>query len=166
MPQKRNVVQRDLSACVEEQFNEFDIVWRIAENKQQENYVAVGIVYKPVSRIDQIVNCYFTSSVRNAYRAASHLKKGLEITAAEQCYACNKFFLQKKSLESHLKTCSSMPGIIYKFKNQNIQTFFDDMKIMSDLPFAIYFHLRQPQVKKSTILTKTAHSIQSPMLSS
>ena len=101
MPQKRNVVQRVLSACIEEQFNDFDIVWRIAEKKQQENYGAVGIVYKPVSRIDQIVNCYFTSSVRNAYCAASHLKKGLEITAAEQCYACNKFFFaEKKSRKS------------------------------------------------------------------
>ena len=96
VPQKRNVVQRVLSACVEEQFNDFDIVRRIAENKQQENYVAIDIVYKPVPRIDQIVNYCFTSSIRNAYRAASHLEKGLENTAAEQCYACNKFFCRKK----------------------------------------------------------------------
>ena len=93
-------LRRGLSACVEEQFNSFDIVRRIAENEQKENYVAVDVVYTPVLRIDQIINCYFTSSMRNAYRAASHLKKGLEITAAEQCYACNKFFVQKKSRKS------------------------------------------------------------------
>ena len=100
MPQKKNVVRRDLSACVEERFKSFDIVRRIAENEQKENYVAVGVVYKPVLRIDQIVNCYFTSSMRNAYRAASHLEKGLEITAAKQCYACNKLFVQKRSRKS------------------------------------------------------------------
>ena len=41
-----------------------------------------------------------------------------------------------------------MPGIIYKFKNQNIQTFFDDMKFMSDLLFAIYFHFETTSGKK------------------
>ena len=55
----------------------------------------IDVAYKPFSRIDQIVNCYFTSSIRNAYCTAIHLKKGLEITS-EQCYACNKFFVQKK----------------------------------------------------------------------
>ena len=43
MPQKKKVVQRNLSACVEEQFDGFDIVQRIAENERKENYVAVDI---------------------------------------------------------------------------------------------------------------------------
>ena len=30
-----------------------------------------------------------------------------------------------------------MTGIIYKFENQNIQTIFDNMKFMGDLPFSI-----------------------------
>ena len=75
VPQKKNVVRRDLSACVEKRFNDFNIVRRIAENEQKENYVAVDVAYKPFSRIGQIVNCYFTSSMRNAYRTAIHLKK-------------------------------------------------------------------------------------------
>ena len=57
-----------------------------------------------------------------------------------------------------------MPGIIYKFENQNIQTFFDNMKLMGDLPFAMYFDFEATLgKKKSTTLTKTAHSTQSPM---
>ena len=68
VPQKKNVVRRDLSACVEERLNGFDIVRRIVENERKENYVAADVVYKPVSKIDQIVNCYFTSSMRNAYQ--------------------------------------------------------------------------------------------------
>ena len=149
MLQKKNVVRRNRSACVEERFHGFDIVRKNSKNEHKENYVAADVVYQPVSRIDQIVNCYFTSSMRNACRPASHLKKVLEITAAEKYYACNKFFVQKKSLECHLKTCSSMAGIIYKFENQGIQTFFDNMKFMSDLPFAIYFDSETTSGKKN-----------------
>lgn len=128
MPQKKNIVRRDLSAFVEERFNGFAIVRRLTENEKKELYTSIGIFYKPVSKINQVLNCCFTTSIRNAYRAVSHLKKGRDIAAADQCDACNKFFVQKKSLENHLKTCSSMPGIIYKFENQNIQTFFDNTK--------------------------------------
>ena len=46
MPQKKKVVQRNISACVEEQFDGFDIVQRTDENEQKENYVAVDIAYK------------------------------------------------------------------------------------------------------------------------
>ena len=60
--------EKELSACVEERLNGFDIVRRIVENERKENYVAADVVYKPVSKIDQIVNCYFTSSMRNAYQ--------------------------------------------------------------------------------------------------
>ena len=33
-----------------------------------------------------------------------------------------------------------MPSIVYKFENQSIQTFFDNMKFMGDLLSAIYFN--------------------------
>ena len=72
--------------------------------------------------------------MQDTYRATSHLKRGKEITAADQCYACNKFFVEKKSLENHLKTCSSMPGIT---ENQTVQTFFDNMKFMGNVPIPI-----------------------------
>ena len=32
-----------------------------------------------------------------------------------------------------------MHGIIYKFENQNIQIFFENMKLMEDFLFPIYF---------------------------
>lgn len=41
-----------------------------------------------------------------------------------------------------------MPGIIYKFENQNIQTFFDNRKFMGDLPFSTYFHFETTSGKK------------------
>ena len=40
-----------------------------------------------------------------------------------------------------------MPGILYKFENQNIQTFFDNVKFMGNVPFSIYFDFRPPVEK-------------------
>ena len=78
--------------------------------------------------------------MRNAYRKNSEQKSGQNrASTAKQCFACNKFFIKRKSLERHLKICGCIPGIIYKFENQNIQLFFDHTKFMGDLPFAIYF---------------------------
>ena len=50
-----------------------------------------------------------------------------------------------------------MPGILYKFENQNIQTFFDNVKFMVDVP------LIPPVAKKFTNFTMMLHSIQSPI---
>ena len=47
-----------------------------------------------------------------------------------------------------MNVCRDFPGIVYKFENQNIQTFFDNMKFMGDLPFFIYFDLETTTGKK------------------
>ena len=59
-----------------------------------------------------------------------------------------KIFFERKSLERHMNVCGHFPGIVYKFENQNIQTFFDNMKFMEDLSFSIYFHLETTAGKK------------------
>ena len=87
--------------------------------------------------------------MRNIYRVITDLKKGKEAATAEQCYACNKFFIKKKKcFERHLNVCSDVDGIIYKFENQNIQSFFDNMKFMEDLLFPIYFDFETTSGKK------------------
>ena len=139
VPKTKNIVKRDLSAFIEERFNGFEIVRKLTEDQRKENFQLIDIVYKPVSKISQTINCYFSKSKRNAYRIVSGLKKGKGVTSADQCFTYNKFFIQKKYLEKHLQVCSSMPGIIYRSENQSIQTFFDNMKFMDDLPFSIYF---------------------------
>lgn len=35
-----------------------------------------------------------------------------------------------------------MPGIIYKFENQKLVTFEDNLKYMGDLPFDAYFDFK------------------------
>ena len=143
---KKNTAQRELSTCVEERFNGFGLVKKLAENLIRQNYKPIDIVYKSVSKINQIINCYFTISMTNAYRVVSG--KNYVSTTADHRYCCNKFFIERKSLERHVNVCDHHPGIIYKFENQNIQTFLDNMKVMGDIPFSIYFDLKTTAAKK------------------
>ena len=41
-----------------------------------------------------------------------------------------------------------MPGIVYKFENQNISTFEDNVRFMIELPLEIYFDLETNSGKK------------------
>ena len=56
-----------------------------------------------------------------------------------------------------------MPGLIYKFKNQNISTFDGNVKFMGDLPFSIYFDLETTCRKKSMKFRKQQKCFQFPM---
>ena len=65
---EKNTAQRELSACVEERFNGFGLVKKLVENLIRQNYKPINIVYKRLSKISKIINFYFTTSMRNAYR--------------------------------------------------------------------------------------------------
>ena len=75
VPQNKNVVQRDIPACVEKPFNGFDIVRKLTGNEVKELLKPTDIVHRPISKLNQTINCYFSESMRNAYRAVSDLKK-------------------------------------------------------------------------------------------
>ena len=77
--------------------------------------------------------------MRNAYRVVSG--KSNVSTTANKCFGFNKLFFKRKSLEAHMNVCGHLPGIVYKFQDQNIQTCFDKRKFMGDIPFSIYFDL-------------------------
>ena len=73
-PKGKNDIKKELSACVEEHFNGFQIVERLSENERRHSYKPIDIVYKAVSKINQIVNCYFTKFMRNAYRVLNPMR--------------------------------------------------------------------------------------------
>ena len=131
---KKNTAQRELSACVEERFNGFGLVKKLVENLIRQNYKPMNIVYRRLSKISKIINFYFTTSMRNAYRVVFERNNENISATADQCFSYNKLFIERKSLESHMNVCGHLPGIIYKFENQNIQTFLNNMKFMRDIP--------------------------------
>ena len=88
---------------------------------KKKNFKPIDIVYKPISNLKQKINRYFSTSMRNVYKVNSEQKSGQNrASTAEKCFACNKFFIERKSLERHLKICGRIPRITYKFENQNV----------------------------------------------
>lgn len=138
-PKGKNIMQRDLSTCVEELFNGFHLVRKLTKNEMRENFKLIDIVYKPLRRVNQIIDCYFSLLMRNAYRLTSEKKNGENVSTVDQCFTCKKFSIARKSLERDMNLCGSMTGILNKFENQNIQMFVDNKKFMGDVPFSIYF---------------------------
>ena len=49
------------------------------------------------------------------------------------------FFAIKGRYKKHRKCCIKMPGILYKFENQNLVMYGYNLKFRGDLPFAAYF---------------------------
>ena len=72
-PKAKKIMQRDLSTCVEELFNGFHLVRKLTKNKMRENFKLIDIVYKPLRRVNQIID-YFFLLMRNAYCLTSERK--------------------------------------------------------------------------------------------
>ena len=73
VPKGRNIIQRGLSACVEERFNGFELARKLTENERKQLFKPIDIVYRPVSKINQVINCYSSKSMRNAYQTLADL---------------------------------------------------------------------------------------------
>ena len=69
----KNIIQRDFLAYVEEHFNGFELVRKLTKNERKQLFKPIDIVYRPVSKINQVINCYFSKSMRNGYRILADL---------------------------------------------------------------------------------------------
>ena len=65
-------VLRSLSSCIKEKFNSFTFANIRLAKKQKDDLVPINIIYEPVKKQDQIIKCYFTNDLKNAYRALYH----------------------------------------------------------------------------------------------
>ena len=122
------------------------MVRKLAENEIKQNFKPINIVYKPMKKLNQIIDLFFPFDEKCLL--PDFRKKWQNVSMTNQCFTCNKFFIERKSLQRHMNVCGSMPGILYKFENQNIQTFFDNMKFTADFPFSIYFNFETTAGKK------------------
>ena len=96
-PKGKNIMQRDLSTCVEELFNGFHLVRKLTKNEMRENFKLIDIVYKPLRRVNQIIDCYFSLLMRNAYCLTSD-KKMEKMLARSTNVSPAKNFLSQENL--------------------------------------------------------------------
>ena len=137
--EKKNII-RDLSACIIEKFNGFNIVRIEFDRKLRQKMYPIDIIYKPVKKEDEIIECFFSSQMNLAYRAtfSENQKLKLKHSTAFQCYFCSNYYSQKERFDRHIKNCTGRPGFVYNFNIQNLLTFEENLKFKRDIPLKIY----------------------------
>ena len=138
-PEKKNIV-RELSACIIEKFNGFNIVRIEFDRKLRQKMSPIDIIYKPVKKEDEIIECFFSSQMNLAYRAtfSENQKLKLKHSTAFQCYFCSNYYSRKERFDRHIKNCTGRPGFVYNFNIQNLLTFEENLKFKRDISLTIY----------------------------
>ena len=101
--------------------------------------IPVNILYIPIKKEDDVIKCYFTDDLKNAYRAL-YLKSSQTRAANTlyECFYCNEFWVGKSRFEKHTRVCGKKPGVVYDFNLKNIVTLEDNFKYRGDVPFSVY----------------------------
>ena len=134
---KKNAI-RDLSSCIIEKFNGFNIVKLEFGKKLRQKMLPIDIAYKPVKKEDEIIGCFFSVKINLAYRSTFSENKKNTHGSAFQCYFCSNYYGRKDKFARHIKNCMGRPGYIYNFNIQNLLTFEENLKFKRDIPLTAY----------------------------
>ena len=120
---KKSII-REISTCIIEKFNGFNIVRIDFDQKIRQNFLPIDIIYKPVKKEDEIIDCFFTDKIWLAYRTTynNDQKMNLKHSCAFRCHYCSKYFCRKERFDRHLESCNGKPGFVYNFETQNLLT--------------------------------------------
>ena len=135
---EKNETIKSTSSCMRNKFNGFNVVAPYLENKIKKDLRPIDIIYEPVRNQNDVIKCYFSIDIKLAYRARAPKKNKMVNNVPHECYYCVSFFASKQTFETHIKSCSGKPGMVYSFNIQNIVTFEENLKYMGDLPFSAY----------------------------
>ena len=142
----KNNVLRDLSACVIQQFNGYEISWQKLKGKQKCFLEPIDIVYE-LDKENENIRCYFASDLVLTYRTYYSQKvRGKEVISnlsARQYYYCDHFFISKDILEKHVKTCSNIARITYKVSNRKLSPFKTILSTCETHPLQFTLILKQ-----------------------
>ena len=134
---KKNVI-RDIASCIHEKFNGFNIVRVEFAKKIRQKMLPVEIIYKPVKRETDNVECYFSKKINFAFRTSFSENDKIRHGTAFQCYYCSTYYGRKDKFDRHIENCTGQPGFIYNFNTQSLITFEENLKFKRDMPFTAY----------------------------
>ena len=135
--EKKNLI-RDLSACIIEKFNGFNIVRIESDRKLRQKMPLVDINYKPIKKEDKIIECFFSSQINLAYKTSFSENQKLKHSTAFQCYFCSNYYSRKDKFDRYIEHCTGKPGYVYNFNILNLLTFKENLKFQRDIPATIY----------------------------
>ena len=138
--EKKNII-RELLTCITERFNGFNIVRIEFDHKIRRNFLPIDIIYKPVKKEEEIIDCFFSDKMSLAYRTTynnDQKSTAVKHGCAFRCHYCSKYFCRKASFDRHIESCSGKPGFVYNFDTQNLLTFEENLKLKHDIHLTAY----------------------------
>ena len=121
-PQKKNVI-RDLSSCIIEKFNSFNIAQLELDRELRKDISPIDVAYKPVKKDTANIECFFSTLINLAFRTTFSEGEKVRYRTAFQCFFCSEYFGRKNMWERHLKNCTDRPGFVYNFNIGTLLTF-------------------------------------------
>ena len=94
-------MKTELSACVIQKFNGYDLLKNTLQRSQKRDLVPIDIVYELSLDVNKAILCFFAPQIHTAYQTfyekslGDNKKKCVNSTAAKQCPYCNNFFLNQ-----------------------------------------------------------------------
>ena len=157
-------MKKNVTSCIVKKFRGFDIVSIASDRRQRTKFSPIDIIYKPVKKWDDIIDCYFSIDLASTYRSEWSTGKSLRHARAYQFYYCSSYYIQKARYQKHIEKCSGIPGIVYNFTNQNLVSFEVNIGNKGDLPLVAYMdfettpsvkHFLTPQQNKMFVVSYT-----------
>ena len=131
---KKKAVLRDLSSCIVEKFNGFNIACVEFSKKLRQPFRPIDIIYKLVKRSDEIINCFFSEKLQIAFRASFNEGTKIKHCSAWRSCFCSNYYSRKDKFDRNFKNCTGRPSYVYNFKTQNLLTFEENLKYKGDIP--------------------------------
>ena len=130
-----------MSDCITEKYNGFHIVRLEFVKRLTQKFVPIDIIYKPVRKCTEIINCYFSSKLNLSFRSNFSENSEIRHGTAFQCYYCANWYGRKDKFDWHLNCCVEKPGYVYSFNTQSLVTFEENLKFKGDIPLTAYIDL-------------------------
>ena len=131
---------REILSFIVEKFNGFRIVAIEQEKKNRKKFRPVDIIYEPVQKNDELINCCFSEKLNFGFRGK--FTEGNDIKTKDclawQCYFCSSVYGKKDKFKRHIENFTGQSGIVYNFNTQNLITFENDLKYGGHIPLVAY----------------------------
>ena len=138
-----NEVQKEVSSGVEQQYNGFHVTMHMCDKNRHIDFESVDIVYKPVKHLHEVIECYFTNEINQAFIVRLQHSKNIRLFSSTGFvrYYCNTYCTTKRFLKNICVFAQKKTGVVYSFNNRHLTTFEDNFKLIGDQPFSVYFDL-------------------------
>ena len=135
---KRKNIIRELSSCIFEKFNDFNIVRLEFDRKLRQKITPIDIIYKPVKKETENIEYFFSVRINMAYRTTFNENEKIRHGTAFQCYFCSNYYRRKDKFDRHIENCTGQPGYVYNFNMQNLLIFEENLNFKHDIPLTAY----------------------------